>query len=396
MRADGLAALALLLGCAAPPLSPAPTDDDLREVTDDDDPASDDDDDSAFDDDDDNDSVPAPDPIEWPTGPIVEVFDPDAVWDCEQLPGGAPGCVHEYLALASFLDPEVDRETCTDEVTVRVQAWLDGDLPLPPTLEDTPSVDVLADRVDAALALPLLLDGLDERALTVTVRSPAPDMDVLLTDPVVGTFAVRVLLPESGLTESGPTAVPTVLGLPGHPLSDSMVEDFLGEHHGYAYADAGYVVAVVTFRGYDSSFAEHSAVGALLCAGSSLTAVHAYEVLVVERFLRWLGDGDAIGPIALVGHSGGATVGNVVARRSFQFAGHVTDNLTNYLNVQPCSEDPERRCLIDETVPDLFPHHSRINDDHNPEPAVPKHSEDYGYLDGPDGVLDFLAEVFAN
>ena len=318
---------------------------------------------------------------------VLQVVDLGAPFACDEV--GNRHCVDDYLDLAATLYPAdaADVEDCIDEVLELSERAIKGDPVLPGPYADHLSVDELADRVLEATALDQWLAGVDERPLLVTVvRDTGAEQRLLFTDGLAGTFEVRLLVPQSA------APWPAIIGAPGHPSSDEAIDDFVDLHGGREYASAGYAVADVGFRGFDSGFSEHRATGELLCTGWSLTAMRAYELQLVHKYLRWLTRQGLVDGVALIGHSEGSTTGNVVARTDPRLHAYVSDNITSYLNVQPCSQDEAERCLIGENTPALFEHHLRMNDLNMPAPWVPTLEQDYGYPDGPEPVLQFLAE----
>ncbi len=325
---------------------------------------------------------------------VEVVDDPDAVWACDAL-GGPTTCAGDYLDLAAVLaPPELDLDACVDGAEQYYVDIVDGRIPLEEEEDWFPSADELADRVTEVLGLREWIDGIDDRPLVLTRRMQRThetyvEEEFLVSDPLVGTFELRFFRPFS----DGP--VPALIGMPGHPLSDDQTEDFLHEHHGYTYLEHGYAVAVLGFRAYDSGRAEHDAGVSLLCAGSSLTAVKNYEVLLVHKYLRLLEEQGGVDGVGLIGHSGGSVAGNALIRQVFdRVDAYVTDLSSSYMNVQPCdSRNPRVECVIDETMPALYRIHARINDFNNPTLTVPYVEQEYGYPDGPGEVLDFLDDV---
>lgn len=347
------------------------------------------DDDSAGDDDSTGDDDPGGDDDSGPN--VEEIDDPSATWDCDQV-GGSAACVGDYVALAeSMLEEGFDLDACREATTAYVLALLDGSEPLPDPLDAWKDPWDLGEDVASAIGLDVLLEGIDGRPLLATRAASwsaggATERRLLLTDPLVGTFEMRTLEPDG---ESAPDAV---IGMPGHPLSADQVDDFLDQHHGRAYADAGYMVAVVSFRGYDSGPAEHLATTSLLCAGLSMMAIRSYETLLADKYLRWLRGRGRVGGIAGIGHSEGSCTGNLLARAVPTWDAWVRDLTTSYINAQPCSGAPDSWCLVGETVPSVYEYHWLVNELSDPEPIVPTLEQPYAYDEGPDAVLEFLAQ----
>ncbi|MCZ7584712.1 MAG: hypothetical protein M5R36_16005 [Deltaproteobacteria bacterium] len=133
--------------------------------------------------------------------------------------------------------------------------------------------------------------------------------------------------------------------------------------------------------------AEDAVARRLLQSGFSFLGVQMYEALLSLKLLRWL-DGVDHGRIAMIGHSGGSGVANVLVRlESDDLAAFVSDYQTTYgsLDIAP------GELLLNTFVPGLYPQYIRINDFETS--SVPAIAVDYGYPDF-DAVVDFFDAEF--
>lgn len=303
-------------------------------------------------------------------------------WECE---GHPIHCVEDYVALARALsndDPTLD--ACASALPDQL---VDLGLAEPPFDEWTPA-ELQADLI-AGLAMELFLDGLEERTLEVVlvdehIDGAVREQTLLATDPLVGTMQWRLLWPAKV-----PEAGAAILALPGHPNQDDAAQEFIDQSNAHGYAEAGYLVALSSQRAYDSWYAESEANAYLLCAGSSLMAVRHYETLLLDRYLRALGFEE----VALLGHSGGSVALNALMRWDWRWSAAITDLESNYAYVLPCDEVGDSPwCLLDEVHPHLASRFPQINNNNLVDHVVPYLRQDYGYPNGIEPVLDFLAD----
>lgn len=341
---------------------------------------------------------PEPDPDPVPGGlHVLEVIDPTAAPACPDA--DSRECAEAYMAFA--LDFAPDGPVLGDdwgECRARMKDWVvqldlaqrghpadlsPQDRALMTPFDGMMSEDDLADEILDAMNLRVLLEDLDEQELRVTVRdvhlewgtnaagenTEYEQIELVLCAPHVGCFDARLLRP---LTD-GP--VPAIVAMTGHPLSDSVLNDFSDQLFGRRYAIEGFAFLIVASRAFDSSVVEDDAAVELLCAGSSLYALHNLEALLAAKYLRWLRERGEVSRIGFVGHSSGSVSGMALYRyadRVFpgEFQAFVADSSSSYMQVQPCEGYPKRvsrpLCIIDETLPELFSWHWAIN---NPEAA---------------------------
>lgn len=161
---------------------------------------------------------PPPDDEGRVDGLDVEIVDdPDAVWDCDAL-GGPIKCSADYLDLAAVLaPPEIDLDRCVAEAASTYREIQEEITPLEIEEDYYPSSESLASRLIDELAMREWIDGIDERPLLLTRRllrrtELYEEEEFLVTDPLVGTFELRMFRPYT----EGP--LPVVVGMPGHPL----------------------------------------------------------------------------------------------------------------------------------------------------------------------------------
>lgn len=309
-------------------------------------------------------------------------------WDCD---GPSIHCDEPYLDLARArgADQPACLEAAHEELAVLVLEPL-------PAVAAAAAPSELRDDLLQALDLAWLTDGMDERALDVWVVDERVvdgllEQRLLVDDPLVGTLQARLLWP---LDTVAP--VPAVLALPGHPFTDAVDLEFLADQHGEALSRAGHAVLVPTVRAYDAWHAEDAATVALCCAGTSLLAVRHYETLVLQRLLRDLQERGRLGRLAVVGHSGGSVLGRSLLRHASGFDAAVFDFAGEYAWGLPCDDEQgSPLCLQEETHPGLHPLRRQLADGDLVPWTLPVLEQPYGYPDGPDQVLDFLAEQLA-
>ena len=159
----------------------------------------------------------------------------------------------------------------------------------------------------------------------------------VLHDPVFGGQRLLLYTPESDGPHHG------VLGLPGHQESP---EEFMALHGGYDLLRAGYTVLLPVFKAYDAGHAEDAAGRALLCMGSSLLAARVAEAASALRMLRSL-PGIRDQRVAVIGHSGGSMVGNLLLRLDASIVGYVSDMTGVYLSLGDRGDEPV--LLMDES-----------------------------------------------
>ena len=133
----------------------------------------------------------------------------------------------------------------------------------------------------------------------------------------------------------------------------------------------------------------------LLMQGSTFMGMRSYETRLAAKYLRWNDkiDGERLG---LIGHSGGSVASNISIHVEDAFSAYVSDLTSDYINQGKgnprCTGDAASwECILDETSPNLWVQHWRINDfDRNPAAVL---EVPYGYVAEEEGIeliLDFF------
>lgn len=323
----------------------------------DDDDAGDDDiqDDDSSDDDSGGDDDTVGDDDSAPPN-VVELEDLGAVWTCEQGGLTPDDCVDDYLAF-------VDHPDVSPHAVPMTQGEFDH---LADNLHELeyytqwPSGDPKRD-VTEAMNVGFLLDGLNQRLLTVTLIAeeertsgdgePYLAREYLFEDEFVGVFRVasRVPLPEP--TAADPA--PAILVLHGHG-GDSTIADV------WFYPELvlqGYVVFAPDLRVDNGGASEDLVTRTLLMNGFCFMGIRSYEGFLVQKFIDHLPgiDGDRIG---VIGQSGGSVTLNA-ASRARQYGALVTDHHSGYYSYGEHGGD---RQYLDETCFGLYELGGLIND----------------------------------
>jgi hypothetical protein len=322
---------------------------------------------------------------------VVLSDDLGASWSCdgEDEPSN---CMDDYLAVAHrTLDDDFDLDACRAQVVRQAEElWAVVEVEwAPPNYWST---DELREGILEAIALPELHalrpanPELHVRVISSETLDGHIDSFLVIEDPLLGDVPARRLTP----LVQGPN--PAILVLPGHPSQPDPTVEFADDNHGRLLARAGYDVMILSQRAYNG-LPEHLATTSMLCAGLSMVAVRHLEALLLKRVLQHLQDEGTVGPIALMGHSGGAVQSNALARWDESFDAYVTDHFWPYVDVGLCLGDDDSSCVADSHCPDLLPYATAIEDD--PGWAMPTHIQDYGYPD-PDALIAFLDETIGS
>ncbi len=236
--------------------------------------------------------------------------------------------------------------------------------------------------VREALGVGFLLDRADSTPLQVThlatAEAPASRQDWLLVeDPLVGAFPLRVLAPP-GVDARRLGDRPAILFLTGHL---DTADSFVTEYDGLAFADAGYVVVTLEARADDAGPVEDWVAQTLLVNGFTLLGLRAYEALLALRVMRSM-EGLDPSRLGLLGHSGGGTLVNAMVRLDPAVAAAATDHHTEFHHLA------EERFVLCETISALAPWAQQISD---PSTApMPMKRVEYGWPDGAAGVIAFF------
>jgi hypothetical protein len=208
----------------------------------------------------------------------------------------------------------------------------------------------LGQAIERALGIETLRADLASRRVDVArLREPGDDPRehrLLFRDPWVGSFEGLLLVP------AGEGPFPAVLALHGHGDSAALYRDL---HHARDYAARGIAILMLRFRAMEIDACEHELSRELLAQGTTLMGMRAYEALVALRHLSQRSDVDA-SRLALIGHSGGSSTGNLVIRLAPELRAYVSDHGVDYRHVvwyEPW------HC---ESVPALAPLARQVND----------------------------------
>ncbi|MCO4769949.1 MAG: hypothetical protein KDA24_07935 [Deltaproteobacteria bacterium] len=189
------------------------------------------------------------------------------------------------------------------------------------TLLETTNLDFLFDA-EALARRPLESVVLSESTETSSSGATYLQRRLLLRDPFVGEIPALLLLPP------GTGSVPAVVALPGHGEDPEAFRDL---RMGQFFPEQGLALLIVGFRAWTRPEEDHRLSATFLCAGFSLAMVRAYEALVALRYLQASSRtcGQRLG---VIGHSGGASTGNLLAWLEVNPAvAHVTDLQAEYL-----------------------------------------------------------------
>ncbi len=303
---------------------------------------------------------------------IIEVTSPGARIPCEHEDSNQ--CSAEYLG--RFLDqtktwakPVASCESAIQDIVDQKRRW---ETSPPPAEMQAMAADELRSRIIAALNLGGLMEGLPERPLTVTttaVRETATyrELDLLFTDPLVGTFQGLFLTP------LGQGPFPVVLQLPGHNEDAAVQRD---QRYGKEYPALGIATLILSFRAYDGGLVEDQVSRAMLCAGFTLQTIRQYEAMLALRYLRSRPTvcTDRLG---LLGHSGGSVAVNGLARLDPKVKMFVSDWHSEYLEI--LVEPDGHALMLDDTAPSLVPLRWQINE--LSTARMPGFDVGYGYCD---------------
>ena len=299
---------------------------------------------------------------------VVEEEASGRAWECD-APEGCTAGYDAFLALAAeFARPIA-------EADLLGQLWDLETGAVPTVAGPLPAEELRAAIVDA-LNVGFLLDGLCERPLQIAVTSDTTtaefrQLELLFTDPYVGTFPAVLLLP------LGTGSFPALVALHGHGDDAAVYRD---DYHGREWPARGVAILMLTLRVMGIDVDENRVSHDLLRAGFALAGLRSYETLLAAKYLRSRSD-VAADRIGLIGHSGGSSVSNLTVRIDTSFLGYVSDNVVDWF----------RSSLFElyhcETAPALYPYHDLIDDFSTS--SVPVLAVPYGYTDGLDPIFAF-------
>jgi hypothetical protein len=116
--------------------------------------------------------------------------------------------------------------------------------------------------------------------------------------------------------------------------------------------------------------------------GYALMGMRVYEGLLGLKYLRCVGQ-VAHGRIGMIGHSGGSSTGNLLVRLDPGLSAYVSDYAIDWAEWEPTF-----KVIHCETVPDLYPYSTQINN--FATCAVPILEVPYKYTNGMDEVFGFF------
>jgi len=187
--------------------------------------------------------------------------------------------------------------------------------------------DRLQGRTTHGLNIDHLLKKIDRTPLRVTVVSVRDEEShteqlTIFEEEHVGRFYVMFLVPKARRHDGA-----GIIGLHGHFGSHFVFRD---EYMGADLARAGYLVAIPWFRAMNLDAAEYGIGRHLFLRGFHLMGLRVYETLLVMRYMK-SGPGLRADRIGLLGHSGGSSVGTLVARSVKGVSALVRDHENNYV-----------------------------------------------------------------
>ncbi len=325
-----------------------------------------------------------------------EVYEVDEPVHLGACPSGRECGVEDYLRLPQLF-PGMGVDITDEELDQRLRSRRDS----APEERSVPSSADLRARILSGTRIDVLREGIADRPLEIAVIGEGDDLgawagewlgieppriqhrELLVTDPLVGTLEVVVLLPDG----EGPFPVVVVAhGHGDHPFRHIARGDF-----GELFVDAGYALVLPWFRASEGGDEETVAARGLLKQGFNLTGVRMYEQLIGRRVAAWLPEADPCAPVGLVGHSGGSVSSNLTVHaptRGLEFDAYVSDLISNYFN---WSEEEGEHYLLDETVPDLWDVSQTVNGFEFVD--IPVLQVPYGYPNGLDDLLGFFDDT---
>lgn len=282
--------------------------------------------------------------VRRPSPPVVEWVRAVAPAPCDDL----RRCWEDYLRLPDLANQGLPPPPLSDDALEKRIRAARTSLPSHSGLMDESE---LRRKIVDGLKIDFLLEGLEKRPLRVQVLAERSgpgywEKELLLTDPFVGSVPGILLLPE------GPGEHPAILALHGHGGSAVTYRD---EYGGALPARLGTVVFMPSFRVMGADEDEDRLSRFLQKNHLTLMSLRVYESLLGIKLLKSMPivSKDRIG---MIGHSGGAVIGNLVVRLSPDLKAYATDSTSSYLGVH------QGKWLLDDFLPDIFPVHKQIND----------------------------------
>jgi hypothetical protein len=226
---------------------------------------------------------------------------------------------------------------------------------LVPLAEGLLSEEELRAAVLTGARIDFLVDGMETRGLRVSeaegdslegTNEPAAVRTFQLDAPWVGRLWGILAHPE------GPGPFPTVVGIHGHTEDAT---EWMLNRGGFDLVNRGYAVIFPTMRANRADDDENLVTETLLRADLSFGGLRIYEHLLTLHYVAGLPLVDRC-RIGMMGHSGGAVLGNATIRVSGGLSAWVSDLTSEYY------VGPPQGGWTDETSPGLHALHSLIND----------------------------------
>jgi hypothetical protein len=313
----------------------------------------------------------APEVTETPIATFVSVVDLGNGDECQ----GA-GCVEALYALPGKVGSELAPQS-PEDVDAALAALPGAPSPTALGLD----ADALREAVTDGLGIrfltePKVVPEVVVRTTGVASREGYVERTLQFEHPLIGTVHALLLIPEDWVEP-----VAGIVGLHGHRDTKEL---FVTRYLGGDLARAGFAVLLPDLRVHDCSIDENELSRFLLESGLCLMGVRVYEALLLGYYLanHPLVEGENVG---FIGHSGGSSTGNLVARLTHPYAARVIDYGVQYRNF--CGPEGVH-C---ETIPAIFPLSADINDFETLDAPTLKVGYGFGEKQLPE-ILEFFDE----
>ncbi|MDP8256686.1 MAG: hypothetical protein P9M14_13125 [Candidatus Alcyoniella australis] len=328
----------------------------------------------------------------------IEIFynpnaDVKCLWD--PRPGSAPNsecaCIQDYENILYLEEAQPFVNVMQPEELLEIVNDPEYELGIE---EEYLSPDDLSEALMDGGNISFLTDGMYDRELNVTVLDQKVEASfcrqlLLFEDPFVGAFTAMHISPINPMAETdGSFQVPTVIASHGHCENP---ERFEIDHYGERYPDHGLGIIMHSSKGICVDDYEADTSFNLVSNGFSTLGIKVYEEALLLRYLK-ANLGVDEGHIGLIGHSAGASLGNITSRIFYDdFAAYVADTETSYVAWLPWGAGLEGFCYV--MTLGIYPYHVQIYDFENN--AVPTIMIPYDGGDRPDNeqrIFEFFEE----